>query len=475
MIKVQFVLITVYQLICFVVWGYMVYLMCEQYIQNKDSSEMAYKKFGLDDDYDVYPTFSICFVGQAGATFYPLVHDKKFYNELYLHPVCAPPAKVTHHWCEIGLYQNMLLGKEDITPSASAKNVDHVTHDVLSKVERYSFMDNNREWRHNPSKSMHVSYQDSLRICITKHTEPGMGRNHTYDLFAIDPTWLASAALPTEIYVHQVGGLIQQLGKHYVVQLTRNEAAQLNENFKNTTDSAGQGVTVFHDFHIRTVEILRKRQNAVNPCNESLYDNDRQYKESVMDEVSCIPSFWKRFVNETLNTLPDCQKTDQFHQIGQMLPGTYENENLQKGTKLYTQGCNHMSVSVNMNMRNVKTVGHKLWLAFYYDADEYKEIVNNQAFTPRDLWSQIGGFVGIFLGFSCLQVTENNLFSIKIRIIGDIYYGQVKACLMFSFFFIAPRASNGTRKFRKKCHMEKPLRKKRTISQTNRTKRRENI
>ena len=39
-----------------------------------------------------------------------------------------------------------------------------------------------------------------------------------------------------------------------------------------------------------------------------------------------------------------------------------------------------------------------------YGTDVYKSITNKRAFSGQDLWSDIGGFVGIFLGFSLLQV-----------------------------------------------------------------------
>ena len=44
------------------------------------------------------------------------------------------------------------------------------------------------------------------------------------------------------------------------------------------------------------------------------------------------------------------------------------------------------------------------------DADEFLEIANNVAYPEYDLWSQIGGIVGIFLGYSILQVTFENCF-----------------------------------------------------------------
>ena len=83
----------------------------------------------------------------------------------------------------------------------------------------------------------------------------------------------------------------------------------------------------------------------------------------------------------------------------------FGNTNLQNGTMLYEQPCNEMKILASINKRDVRTVDHKLWLGFHYDADEFLEIVNNEAYTEYDLWSQIGGIVGIFLGYSILQVT----------------------------------------------------------------------
>ena len=44
-----------------------------------------------------------------------------------------------------------------------------------------------------------------------------------------------------------------------------------------------------------------------------------------------------------------------------------------------------------------------------FNTEEFLEIVNNQAYTEYDLWSQIGGIIGIFLGQSILQVTLTKL------------------------------------------------------------------
>ena len=179
---------------------------------------------------------------------------------------------------------------------------------------------------------------------------------------------------------------------------------RFRESIESPHQRNHQGNTVFHDFHVQNIEILQKRPDAVKSCNNDIDDNDKTYREALMTSVGCIPSYWKTFVDENVVHLPDCHTKSQFKQLANMLPAMYENTNLQNGTKLYDQPCTETKVSTTIFKRNIRTLDYRLWLAFYYDADEFKEILNSQAFTVNDLWSQIGGFVGIFLGFSCLQV-----------------------------------------------------------------------
>ena len=47
---------------------------------------------------------------------------------------------------------------------------------------------------------------------------------------------------------------------------------------------------------------------------------------------------------------------------------------------------------------------HKI--TFTYKEDEYQEIENIRAFGIEALWSGIGGFVGIFLGYSTMQLPD---------------------------------------------------------------------
>ena len=50
--------------------------------------------------------------------------------------------------------------------------------------------------------------------------------------------------------------------------------------------------------------------------------------------------------------------------------------------------------------------GFHLVLDFVYMEDFYQEIINVRDFGFESFWSGIGGFVGIFLGYSLLQIPD---------------------------------------------------------------------
>ena len=58
-------------------------------------------------------------------------------------------------------------------------------------------------------------------------------------------------------------------------------------------------------------------------------------------------------------------------------------------------------IDVSTNLKSKKVI-----LKIEYAATGFREMQNYRAFGLLSLWSQIGGFVGIFLGYSLLQVPE---------------------------------------------------------------------
>ena len=77
-------------------------------------------------------------------------------------------------------------------------------------------------------------------------------------------------------------------------------------------------------------------------------------------------------------------------------------------TSLITPPCDKMSLSTSIEKSNTvrKYLGQLMVLRFNYLNEDYQEILNVRDFGLETFWSSIGGFIGIFLGYSLLQIPD---------------------------------------------------------------------
>ena len=54
----------------------------------------------------------------------------------------------------------------------------------------------------------------------------------------------------------------------------------------------------------------------------------------------------------------------------------------------------------------IEKIGNYLDIQFRHVNDEYQNITNTKAFTTESCWSGIGGFIGIFVGVSLMQIPQ---------------------------------------------------------------------
>ena len=409
--------IHIYKVACFAFCVYQAFLMVEDYIENKDSAAVQYKTYqNIQSGPEQYPTFSFCVLGHIGTHLIEITKDKKLFDALYNHPECQN-SNTNHKWCVIRMYQKMLLGIVDVTHNVTLKDYDNKTVDFLRNIDKWKLStsftemsDHISENQHMTKESknmMYISYQDGYRICVTRKNDSNLGIDQLMDAFTVPLEFMAIPDLAFEVYVHQVGGLIGQLGRGHSLKITpamNSRAIELSNYFKETNST----VSMSNEIRFKAIEILHKRKGAEVPCDENNHDNDREYKKAVIKKVGCIPSFWKSLIHDDINKLPPCNKTSEYQEISNLLPGVQNNKNIRNGTKLYTQPCYEMMITVTTYSRYEYTIFDEekphLSCIFYFEADRFKEIRNFQAFNLGEMWSQIGGFVGIFLGYSCLQV-----------------------------------------------------------------------
>ena len=161
-----------------------------------------------------------------------------------------------------------------------------------------------------------------------------------------------------------------------------------------------------YTIHINQVEVLRKRQDGTIPCNYTVNDEDRVWRENVIKKVGCIPDYWLELHKDTHindihseNPLTKCSEEKQFQLLtSEFLPPRHTDN----GTKLYTGPCNQMGITASVTQSDLKE--ENLVLGFSYVVEEYRETYNRRAFSFKSLWSAIGGFIGMFLGCGLFQV-----------------------------------------------------------------------
>ena len=78
----------------------------------------------------------------------------------------------------------------------------------------------------------------------------------------------------------------------------------------------------------------------------------------------------------------------------------------------YDQPCIEMMIPINVHEgKGTDLAVGFLSLSIPYATDIFQEIQNVKDFNIETLWSSAGGFVGIFLGYSLLQIPE--IFDVK--------------------------------------------------------------
>ena len=123
-----------------------------------------------------------------------------------------------------------------------------------------------------------------------------------------------------------------------------------------------------------------------------------------MTKFGCIPAFMAPFVDEHVETFKSCNQT-QYAKINAMGSGFIQAQ------ELYTPPCIESNSIVTATEgtswmhRNVAAEG-MLTFQLHYLSGMYRETESVRAFDISALWSQIGGFIGMFLGYSLLQVPE---------------------------------------------------------------------
>ena len=259
----------------------------------------------------------------------------------------------------------------------------------------------------------YVGYQTPDSICFTRNPYDPTGSIRLYDHLSINGFIFDNKMYEdTEI----------QLFVHYPQQLVR----KLNNPVFSSSFSDYRTNKLL-EVELSQETLLRKRPDSNVQCNENILDHDIYLQEEVSKKFGCIPPYWKksRLINLELQNCGSQQTLNMIHNY--LLNKTM--------WKSFDEPCLEMfnSVIYNWIPTNNKDLGRMtvkkpvqesdpyvdfekeynweirytinlVMIKIVYRDRQYAEIRYSRGFGFESFFSGIGGFVGIFLGFSIMQL-----------------------------------------------------------------------
>ena len=248
----------------------------------------------------------------------------------------------------------------------------------------------------NFDDAFEVSYQNHEKICVTRKEIPDEKYLLKLDMVTLSADWLASHDSQLNIHVHLKGQFFRSLGKPV-------ESVLGKDLFEGKVQT-NLGFIYSVKAKINSVDILRKRHDADDKCNRTLKNDDRKWWEELFEKIQCQPPFMKSITNisNDQTNYPKCEK-DQLYEIAFNYSS---DDNFDAIARSYLPPCTEMSsvvTTTDSQKNNPRKGKQSLAVSFEYPS-EYRETLNQREYGVYDLWSQIGGVMGIIVGCSLMHI-----------------------------------------------------------------------
>ena len=368
------------------------------YSENKDSSTVALKMFNERPE-DNYPTFTFCIKSENGFIFSRDVEEMHLTRTQYGYHLRGG---VTLNSTSDKYFQRSILNDYQLFSMKLVSILTQFDFTTKTGMESISYNENMTD-KEVIGRAFYHSYRDPDRVCYTRKTE---SRNMIRSIRKEDSVHLDinnfidsdedSNILFSgtfDIFLHHPNQFIRSMDKPVFSISFNRSKSEMNENKKAVIDIS-----------IAFVSVLRKRPDANKRCNSSLTNDDEMFKKQIVNEIGCIPGYWKSLLNYHM-PFQVCRSSPQLKRAYQFIINSTEI------FSRYDPPCEEMQIPVNVNYDIPRGGIGEFTFFVSYLAEKYNEITNVRNLPLNTLWSNAGGFIGIFVGFSLVQLAdtiENN-------------------------------------------------------------------
>ena len=388
-----------FHLICVYLACYLTITQVSRFFGNEDTSTIKFKQFNESPD-DVYPAFTICFHG-AEIRWYneaPIFDSFEVTSLKYGELLMGEEVLKYEYDYNTRLYEKIPVdirngsnqGYEGFSLHISNvfTGLEYGTDDDINNI-RYGKGRRGKEKQEIP---LDVSYSTPDMICFTrKSTEAHDKTMRTYDWLLLNESLFSSEVYKNsnfEVFMHHPGQLIRSF--HKPVFKTVLDTKQ-DEGVKHAWDKV-------LNIKIEEVTVLRKRYDSNTPCDSKLdHLDDTNLIENIIRLVGCFPTYWKKFAMDKLLNMSQCHSPSEYGKIYNYI------QNYKDVMLTYDPPCTEMKVLTKVDREEENKWDGPCMKILYIDS-HYLNIANVQSFGFESFVSGVGGFIGIFLGYSLLQI-----------------------------------------------------------------------
>ena len=385
-----------FHFMCIVSTAGLLFYCSYKYIQNESTSLVDYRVYHQSEK-DIYPSLSLCFQGMG-------IYDAHKLNKIY-------GLKETREYVE---FLQGRVWKDDLLDVT----YDDVTIDLKDYVENISltvnsyFTDPVYIWKNdNVNGSLEVkpnhknasSFESGYTYPFYITFRQAITKCYTLDfsgdiLTAIDGKIVRTMAIVLRNM--RLQGLSLFYTMHYPEQLIRSSPMDIELPGYPGIIS---GTLTKKNFWIENLEVTRRRNTYKTPCNREIIGDDNLILEKKIEEAGCRPPHWSVKTN-----YPICNSKESMSQTN-IQPSDFGNPDF---LKPFIEPCDQLQNVIQMQTviqsgptkQNRSHDDLTTHINLMFKSSNYKEILHIRDFDIESLVGNMGGYVGLFLGFAVWQV-----------------------------------------------------------------------
>ena len=369
----------------------MIALCCYNYSLDEDMTSVSFRPFYLTEN-DIYPTVSICIT----------LPYEQYKLDLYGRNVTALnySAFLSGHFWNADLmeidYESVVLSPLDYFVGYE------VEYRNATRVIRY----------YNSSLTGKEEYTEILvptnRISMANMICFGIDVVLEKSIYGLSMK-LKTSIFKDGIRPNRTGSLTFNRGVgivlHYPKQIFRNKWWKTNWPTRNANDSKNYIIS----YDVGGMEVIRYRNKRAQRCKEGYPDYDDDTFREILTTVGCRPPYTKSQPNLTM-----CTNAEQLKKIVSLQIQLWEGDDLRH---LPCSGVEKLITGITESDEE-ETKDPYFTIALSIKDLTYKEIRMKKAYTISALVGNIGGFIGLFLGYALMMLpglVKATILQIRVR------------------------------------------------------------